>query len=305
MSDARPTAIRRTDLVNEASEDSLQLDKEQLQFFQTATGIEDEAQLKAHIVAVQRDAFKVHPYPCIAYFNFTHLRLSNTHGYEKLLDLGRSRANPVLLEVGTCLGVDLRKAVLDGYPRDSIIATDIVPEFWGLSHKLFNTTQETFPVPFISGNIFDPAFLEPTPPFYVPPSCPKPSKLSDVKTLTELRGHVSAISICAVFHVFKTEDEQLQLARAIASLLSPEPGSMIIGLHSGLRDAGLRMRDAAEVPVYCHSPESWTELWDGQVFGKGTVKVDARLLERPRRHVQGGVISHSSRTILEWTVTRL
>lgn len=61
MSDARPTAVRRTDLVYEASasEDLLQLDNEQLQFFRTATGIEDEAQLKAHIVAVQRDAFKV------------------------------------------------------------------------------------------------------------------------------------------------------------------------------------------------------------------------------------------------------
>ncbi len=95
MWDARPTAVRRTDLVYEASasEDLLQPHNEQLQFFRTATGIEDEAQLKAHIVAVQRDAFKVghlalycHP-ECAQYYANTKyrcariraLRISTSH----------------------------------------------------------------------------------------------------------------------------------------------------------------------------------------------------------------------------------
>ena len=65
-------------------------------------------------------------------------------------------------------------------------------EYWGLSYKLFNTTQETFPVPFIAGDIFDPSFLEPAAPSYAPPSTHTPV-LSEVKTLTELRGHVSRL----------------------------------------------------------------------------------------------------------------
>ncbi|KAI0806960.1 hypothetical protein C8Q74DRAFT_1225223 [Fomes fomentarius] len=303
MSDARPAAVFSRILSLEGSEEFLDLNKEQLEFFRKTTGIEDEVALKTHIVAIQREAYGSHPYPCIVQFNFTHLRLSRTHGYAKLLELGRSRDNPILLEIGACLGVDLRKTVLDGYPRDSVIATDIVPEFWDFSHQLFNTTPKTYPVPFISGDIFDPAFLEATPPVYAPPSTPKPTRLSDVKTLTELRGLVSAISVCAVFHVFSKEEEQLQFARAIASLLSPEPGSIIVGLQCGLREAG--MRKGFTFDSFCHSPESWTKLWDGQVFKKGTVKVDAQLVERGRRVVRDGVIANHNILMLEWTVTRL
>lgn len=94
MSDARPTAVRRTDLVYEASasEDLLQPDNEQLQFFRTATGIEMKLSSK-HTVTVQRDAFKVghlvlccHP-KCAQYYANTKdrctriraLRISTSH----------------------------------------------------------------------------------------------------------------------------------------------------------------------------------------------------------------------------------
>ena len=175
-------------------------------------------------------------------------------------------------------------------------------EFWALSHRLFNTTSETFPVPFIAGDIFDPAFLEPAQPLYAPLSTPPPT-LSDVKTLTELRGHVSAISVCAVFHIFSTEQEQLRLARAIASLLSAEPGSMIVGLQRGWKEKG--EDEGLTFDMFCHSPDSWAAMWDGQVFAKGTVKVDVRLVDRGRPLVEGGVIARGAKVMLEWAVTRL
>ncbi|KAI0806603.1 hypothetical protein C8Q74DRAFT_1362225 [Fomes fomentarius] len=89
------------------------------------------------------------------------------------------------------LNVDPQSAWKFGRPH--IIATDIVPEsFWSLVHvhKLFEyaPTQETFPVPFVSGDIFKPALLEPTLPSTLRHFGPKPSKLSDVVTLTELPG---------------------------------------------------------------------------------------------------------------------
>lgn len=178
----------------------------------------------------------------------------------------------------------------------------VATEFWDIGQKLFNSTPNTFPVPFLSGDIFDPAFLKPDAPIYTPlPS--SPSSLSSVKTLTELRGHVSAITISHVFHVFSTEAEQLQLARALASLLSPQPGSMIIGLQSGLSEKGVRK--GFSLDMFSHSPESWTALWDGQVFEKGTVRVDVRLVERARRYIHNGEVANTPRSYLEWTVTRL
>ncbi|KAI0697091.1 hypothetical protein C8T65DRAFT_813953 [Cerioporus squamosus] len=304
MSDeAKPTANFRKILPIDGTEELLQLDGDRLEFFRATTGIHDVDALKTHIVAVQRAAYEARPYPCIVNFNFTQLRLSRLGIlYDQLLALGKSREHPILLDVGCCLGSDLRKLIADGYPRDSVIATDVVPEFWELGHRLFNTTAETFPVPFVCGDIFDPSFLAPSAPAYTPPPSPAPS-LSSVRTLTELRGHVSAITICAVFHVFETEEAQLRLARALASLLSPAPGSMIVGLHNGLPEKG--WWHGQTFHMFCHSPASWAEMWDGVVFKKGTVRVDARLVEKHTRVMQAGAESVRTTSVLEWSVTRV
>jgi len=45
-----------------------------------------------------------------------------------------------------------------------------------------------------------------------------------------------------LFHLF-SEEKQLHLLRALAGLLSPEPGSMIFGLHIGLAEASCRIRE--------------------------------------------------------------
>ena len=118
-------------------------------------------------------------------------------------------------------------------------------------------------------------------------------------SLNPLRGHVSAISVCAVFHLFSAEEAQLQLAKNIAGLLSPEPGSMIFGFHIGREEAGMsggRSLGGTEFSLFCHSPESWAELWDGKLFRKGTVRVDARLWDH------AATVEFQ---ILQWSVTRL
>ena len=72
------------------------------------------------------------------------LELSNIPGYQALIQLGRSRQDPILLDVGCCcecdtnipwsliteilaVGVDLRKVIMDGWPQDHAVATDIIP----------------------------------------------------------------------------------------------------------------------------------------------------------------------------------
>ena len=98
---------------------------------------------------------------------------------------------------------------------------------------------------------------------------------------------------------------QLQLARALGSLLSPAPGSMIVGRHNGLPQKGF-WRDRAFLDMFCHSPESWEEMWDGVVFEKGTVKVEALLVEKQSRMMlPDGAVGHKPIFILEWSVTRV
>lgn len=141
-----------------------------------------------------------------------------------------------------------------------------------MGHKLFRTTPESYPAKFLAGDAFDDLHLCPTGP--VPPG-PPPS-VASVKSLTELRGHISVIHASSFFHLFG-EEKQIELAKRVASLLDTRPGSIIFGSHAGTPVKG--QRQGIFKKSFTHSPESWTELWEEQIFEKGQVKVTTRLVE--------------------------
>jgi hypothetical protein len=109
---------------------------------------------------------------------------------------------------------------------------------------------------------------------------------------------VSAIHASFFFHLFR-EEGQLHVARALAGLLSPEPGSVIFGLHAGKTEKGFVPSSTNQDHfMFCHSPESWVQLWDGLVFEKGVVNVQAKLV--PMKEPNAKIV-----TGLAWSVTRL
>ena len=141
-----------------------------------------------------------------------------------------------------------------------------------MGHKLFRTTPKSYPAKFLAGDAFDDTHLCPTAPV---PSGPPPS-VASVKTLTELRGHISVILASSLFHLFN-EGKQFELAKRVGSLLDPRPGSIIFGSHAANPVKG--QREGILKNMFSHSPESWTELWEERVFEKGQVKVTTRLVE--------------------------
>ncbi|PCH33461.1 hypothetical protein WOLCODRAFT_61989, partial [Wolfiporia cocos MD-104 SS10] len=190
------------------------------------------------------------------------------------------------------------------FPVEGAIGSDIHPEFWQFGHELFRTSKEAFPAHFIPGDALNPEFLKPVPPFCAPPAGSMPV-ISSLTTLTPLHGRISAIHASAFFHLFD-EARQLQLAKSLAGLLSPEPGSVIFGAHGGLQEKGFRQRsrvtDASSL-MFCHSPDSWAQLWESEVFEKGTVKVEVVLTEVKHERLtflEGGVWHQ-----LKWSVMRL
>ena len=146
--------------------------------------------------------------------------------------------------------------------------------------------------------------LTPRAPFYASlsehlPLSPRPDLKSVTTSLTPLQGHVSALCSVAFFHLFD-ESRQRQIAHKFASLISPLPGSIIYGAHRGSPVKGLTNRTAIggqPSQRFCHSPDSWKELWDGEVFEKGTVRVEAELFRVNR----GTEKAHW----MQWSVTRL
>ncbi|KAI0639007.1 hypothetical protein C8Q77DRAFT_23362 [Trametes polyzona] len=289
------------------------LEGEELAFFKAQTGIEDEDELRKHVVAVAREAYAVFPFPCIQRYAFIQFKLPRLRGYDRLLKLGQEREGAILLDIGCCFGNDVRCAAADGFPAKQIIASDLFGDYWTLGHKLFRSTPESFPAMFIAGDAFDAAHLDVAPPIYTPRSEPTPG-LQSLTSLNPLHGHIAAIHASSFFHLFN-EAQQTRLAHALGGLLSPLPGSMIIGQHAGALVKGshndkLKVKAAPEdaegdssraLDLFCHSPESWKELWDGEVFRKGSVRVEVEVVERS--------VGDASRTgvklLLQWTVTRL
>lgn len=227
------------------------------------------------------------------------LKISTFPAYQELLKLGKERKGALYLELACCVGNDVRKTVSDGFPVDQVIASDLEPEFWELGHKLFKTTPETFPVPFIQADAFNPTHLAPSSIPTSPPTDELPP-LSSLKTLTPLVGRLSAVHASSFFHLFP-EEKQLELAKLVAPLLSPEPGSIMFGGHGGLPKAGIRLRSnrSRGLHMFCHSPETWKEMWETQVFEPGQVKVDAFLQEIHR------LDTTDPSYWLVWSVTRL
>jgi hypothetical protein len=180
-------------------------------------------------------------------------------------------------------------------------------EFADLGHRLFRTTPETYPIAFVPGDAFDPKHLEVVPPLTAAnaPTGPSPD-LHNLTSLNPLRGRVSAIHASSFFHLFG-EEKQLYLARALAGLLSPEPGSVIFGLHVGLAEKGFTPpAPERNYRLFCHSPETWTQMWNGQVFEEGAVVVQTKLVEVERKTFEGegGEASAQSVSVLAWSVTR-
>ncbi|KAF9649469.1 hypothetical protein BDM02DRAFT_1817741 [Thelephora ganbajun] len=250
----------------------LELDPEEETFFKAETGIQDTEELRKHIIEVQEEAYKVFPYPCIRMFRFAKLKIARMPAYPRVLELAKSRPDAIFLDIGCCLGAEVRKVIHDGWPMSQTIATDLEAGFWDLGHRLFKTTPETYPAKFLAGDAFDDAHLSPTAP--VPPG-PPPS-VASVNTLTELRGHISAIHASSFFHLFN-EEKQFELGKRLAALLDPRPGSIIFGAHAGMPVKGQPGRIYAK--MFCHSPESWTQMWEEQIFKKGQVTVTTVLRE--------------------------
>ncbi|KIJ36600.1 hypothetical protein M422DRAFT_179173, partial [Sphaerobolus stellatus SS14] len=213
------------------------------------------------------------------------LKISRLPYYQQFLELVKEHPDAIYLDIGCCFGNDVRKAAADGYPLGNIIASDLRGDFWQLGHRLFNTTQDTFPVPFVEGDVFQDSHISSLLTLPAEHQSIDADTLSKLNSLTPLKGAISAIHASALFHLFD-ESHQKILARKLACLLSPRPGSMIFGVHVGRPVKGFRVEGAGlgglGASMFCHSAESWKTLWEEKIFPPGTIHVEAEVTEMSR-----------------------
>ena len=149
--------------------------------------------------------------------------------YPRVLELGKSDPDALMLDIGCCMGTDVRKAAFDGYPASQIVGCDLLPDFLALGHKLYEDT-ETCPIRFIRGDVF--ALDLPSPLQAVTPTS------SPISSLNDLLGRVAVVYTGALFHLFD-ESTQYSMALRLALLVRQDKPSILFGRHQGLPQAGL------------------------------------------------------------------
>jgi len=195
--------------------------------------------------------------------------------YARVLDSGKT-GNTLLLDLGCCMGSDLRKVVKDGYPSSNVFGCDLHREYLMLGHKLYQDA-DTCAINFFTADIFD---VSTTP----SPDAPAASHPHDCHDLESLRGRLTHIYTGSLFHLFD-EDNQRALALRLALLLTRKSGAVMFGRHQGMNEEGL-IGDHLGRIRYGHSPASWTRMWldvfttlEGETFARDKVVIEAKLVE--------------------------
>ncbi|KAH9933633.1 uncharacterized protein BXZ73DRAFT_46180 [Epithele typhae] len=252
--------------------------------------------IRARIFEVQKEASEKYPYPCIRAFHFANLMMRKNAIYPSVVEAGR-KGDTLLLDLGCCMGTDVRKLVLDGYPATNVLGCDLRPEFIQLSHKFFSDSPVTCKIRFFADNAFDLPLgtTESEPPTEVP---------TEVTSLSQLQGALTHVYTGALFHLFN-EENQYALALRVASLLKRVPGAVVFGRHQGLENAGT-IDDHLGRDRYGHSEASWTDMWkrvftklECDTFATERVVVQARLTEGFQRNI---FQSHRTHRMLYWSV---
>lgn len=113
------------------------------------------------------------------------------------------------LDIGCCLGQDIRKLVMDGAPAENLYGAELHAPFIDTSYELFRDHG-------MAATLMEADVLN----------------ISGESPLAKLKGEVNFVHIGMVLHVFGRDDQRALVENCI-SLLKPEQGSMILGTAVG------------------------------------------------------------------------
>lgn len=128
----------------------------------------------------------------------------------------RLKHGSLYLDIGCCLGQDIRKLVADGVPSSHLYGAELQPEFIDLGYDFFQD-RESLRTSFIQADVLD---------------------IGTANPLNELSGAFDFIHLGMVLHIYQWDQQRDMLERCV-DLLKPESGVLILGQALGSADGGL------------------------------------------------------------------
>ena len=214
--------------------------------------------LAQHFIAIRTKAWAVYPWPCIGLYQFVNPNLSLSTRYPEIVRRLKED-NHRLLDLGCCVGQDIRRLVADGVPPQQLMGADLDRGFIDLGYELFSdgpSSASPLSTEFIIGDIFDPAFA------------------------TAQRGTFDIVNANMFLHVFDLK-KQMEAANRIAELLAPKPGSLVVGRQLGSEEGKEEKNSAGSWNVFRHNVQTFKDMW--KEVGDGKWTVEAKLEKVPLR----------------------
>lgn len=141
------------------------------------------------------------------------------------------------LDLGCCVGQDIRKLVFDGAPSENTYGSDLEKNFMDIGYDLF-LDKSTLKTTFIPADIFD-----------------------EDSGLKQIEGEMDIVHAASFLHLFD-EQGQHKACKRITKLLKSKPGSLFIGRQIGNVESGIFVGTIdPSKQRYRHNAESFANLW--------------------------------------------
>ncbi|KJE96074.1 threonine synthase [Capsaspora owczarzaki ATCC 30864] len=124
------------------------------ELFEKYCGLTDKTELRAIATRVQKQALEVFPYRCIQEMRFMLPRMRFLPYYNRILE---NVANKKVLDIGCCMGTDLRQLIVDGANPSNLVGVDVADGFFALGRELFNDASRTPAPTFVTANVMEPS----------------------------------------------------------------------------------------------------------------------------------------------------
>lgn len=163
--------------------------------------------------------------------------------------MSRIREGATYLDIGCCIGQDIRKLAHDGAPGGNLHGAELQGEFIRLGYDFFRD-RDTLEATLMQADAFD---------------------LGDGSPLSGLVGKVDIIHMGQVVHLFGWERQRDLLENCVKLLRPASPGTMILGQAVGDVEGG--MKPGAQ--IFVHNVESFNKMW-AEISGRTGLEFECK-----------------------------
>ena len=157
--------------------------------------------------------------------------------------LTRIELGQKFLDIGCCLGSDIRALLYDGAPACNVFGLDIEAEFINLGYDLFVDEEKLARHHFRIASIFDETITRPD------------------GTLGDLAGNIDIVHCGAFLHLFEWDGQVRAIERIILEILVQKRGCLLLGRQKGCKVPGTYDHSFREQKSYGHNETSFKAMW--------------------------------------------